>query len=50
MNFKKFFLSVVAIVFIYFAEAQQLTIGTYNVRYDNPKDTGNLWINRAPVV
>jgi hypothetical protein len=31
-------------------QAQQLIIGTYNIRYDNPRDTGNLWINRAPVV
>jgi endonuclease/exonuclease/phosphatase family metal-dependent hydrolase len=31
-------------------QAQQLIIGTYNVRYDNPKDTGNLWKDRAPVV
>lgn len=30
--------------------AQQLLIGTFNIRYDNPKDTGNLWVNRAPVV
>lgn len=35
---------------MYFAQAQKLTVGTYNIRYDNPKDTGNLWINRAPVV
>ncbi|WP_295120323.1 endonuclease/exonuclease/phosphatase family protein [uncultured Chitinophaga sp.] len=32
------------------AQAQQLNIGTYNLRYDNPKDTGNLWKNRAPIV
>lgn len=50
MNFKKLFLAVAAIVFIYFAIAQQLTIGTYNLRYDNPRDTGNLWVDRAPVV
>ena len=50
MNLKKFFLSLAAIVFIYFAEAQQLIVGTYNIRYDTPKDTGNLWVNRAPVV
>jgi endonuclease/exonuclease/phosphatase family metal-dependent hydrolase len=31
-------------------KAQQITIGTFNIRYDNPRDTGNLWINRAPVV
>jgi endonuclease/exonuclease/phosphatase family metal-dependent hydrolase len=30
--------------------AQQLTIGTYNLRYDNKNDSGNLWINRAPVI
>ncbi len=30
--------------------AQVFTIGTYNLRYDNPGDTGNLWVNRAPVV
>lgn len=31
-------------------KAQQITIGTFNIRYDNPRDTGNLWVNRAPVV
>jgi endonuclease/exonuclease/phosphatase family metal-dependent hydrolase len=31
-------------------QAQQFTVGTYNLRYDNPADTGNLWINRAPVI
>ncbi len=31
-------------------QAQQLIIGTYNIRYDNPEDTGNLWVIRAPVV
>lgn len=32
------------------AKAQQITIGTFNIRFDNPSDTGNLWVNRAPVV
>lgn len=31
-------------------QAQPLTVGTYNLRYDNKGDSGNLWINRAPVV
>lgn len=31
-------------------QAQKLTVGTYNLRYDNPGDSGNLWVNRAPVV
>ncbi|WP_345947986.1 endonuclease/exonuclease/phosphatase family protein [Mucilaginibacter sp. PAMB04274] len=30
--------------------AQTLTVATYNLRFDNPRDTGNLWVNRAPVV
>src|SRR5687768_2394111 len=30
--------------------AQGLTIGSYNVRYANANDTGNLWADRAPVV
>ncbi len=50
MNLRKFSLSVTAIIFIFLAEAQQLTVGTYNLRYDNPMDTGNLWVDRAPVV
>ena len=29
--------------------AQHLTVGTFNLRYDNPNDTGNLWKDRAPV-
>src|SRR5687767_14639720 len=30
--------------------AQTLNIGTFNIRYDNPRDSGNLWKDRAPVV
>ncbi len=30
--------------------AQPIVVGTYNLRYDNKGDTGNLWIDRAPVV
>lgn len=29
--------------------AQKITIGTFNLRYDNPGDSGNLWKNRAPI-
>lgn len=28
--------------------AQSITVGTFNLRYDNPGDSGNLWKNRAP--
>jgi endonuclease/exonuclease/phosphatase family metal-dependent hydrolase len=30
--------------------AQKITIGTFNIRFDNPRDTGNLWVDRAPIV
>jgi len=30
--------------------AQKIIIGTFNLRYDNPRDTGNLWVDRAPIV
>lgn len=28
---------------------QMITAGTFNLRYDNPGDSGNLWRDRAPV-
>lgn len=28
---------------------QPLTVGTFNIRYDNPRDSGNLWKDRAAV-
>jgi endonuclease/exonuclease/phosphatase family metal-dependent hydrolase len=31
------------------ANAQKIIIGTFNIRYDNPHDTGNLWVDRAPI-
>lgn len=31
-------------------QAQKITVGTFNIRYDNPGDSGNLWKNRAPIV
>ncbi|MEJ7691845.1 endonuclease/exonuclease/phosphatase family protein [Daejeonella sp.] len=30
--------------------AQSFKVATFNIRYDNPRDSGNLWVNRAPVV
>ncbi|WP_243749216.1 endonuclease/exonuclease/phosphatase family protein [Mucilaginibacter agri] len=28
------------------ANAQKIIVATFNLRYDNPRDTGNLWVNR----
>lgn len=30
--------------------AQTINISSYNVRYDNKQDTGNLWVNRLPKI
>lgn len=30
--------------------AQDLRIASYNIRYDNKGDSGNLWVNRQPVI
>ena len=30
--------------------AQQLKVATFNLRYDNKGDSGNLWVDRAPIV
>ena len=32
------------------AMAQKLILGSFNLRFDNAADTGNLWKDRAPVV
>jgi endonuclease/exonuclease/phosphatase family metal-dependent hydrolase len=45
-----FLLLLVLWVFSLQGQAQQLNIGTYNIRYDNAQDVGNLWVDRAPVV
>ncbi|NCI50295.1 endonuclease/exonuclease/phosphatase family protein [Sediminibacterium roseum] len=35
---------------IFSVSAQTFNVATYNLRYDNKNDSGNLWVNRAPVV
>lgn len=48
-NFK-YLLVVILVCLLGSADAQNLVVGTFNLRFDNPKDSGNLWVNRAPVV
>lgn len=50
MSLKKFILSIGLLFLTFVSQAQELTVGTYNLRYDNPGDTGNPWVDRAPVV
>lgn len=46
----RFFLILLASFAVTFnCYSQILTVGTFNLRYDNPRDSGNLWKDRAPV-
>ncbi|MBO9561367.1 MAG: endonuclease/exonuclease/phosphatase family protein [Niastella sp.] len=38
------------VLFAIASHAQDIRIATYNVRYDNKGDSGNLWVNRYPVI
>lgn len=50
-SFKKFiFALVLAPFFSLPIKAQHMIIGSYNLRYANTNDLGNLWQDRAPVI
>jgi endonuclease/exonuclease/phosphatase family metal-dependent hydrolase len=46
----RFLFSIVLFFLLRTASAQNLTVATYNLRLFTSSDTGNLWVNRAPVV
>lgn len=50
MVIKKITFLTIAFFCMAIVHSQSLTVGTFNLRYDNPRDTGNLWVNRAPIV
>nr|WP_040298594.1 endonuclease/exonuclease/phosphatase family protein [Arcticibacter svalbardensis] len=50
MKFRSLILTAILFMITMASNAQSLTVGTFNIRYDNAGDTGNLWVNRAPVV
>ncbi|HEX6426359.1 MAG TPA: endonuclease/exonuclease/phosphatase family protein [Niastella sp.] len=50
MVIKKITFLAIAFFCMAIVRSQSLIVGTFNIRYDNPRDTGNLWVNRAPVV
>lgn len=37
-------------VFCLSIDAQSIIVGTFNIRYDNPRDSGNLWVDRKAYV
>jgi endonuclease/exonuclease/phosphatase family metal-dependent hydrolase len=50
MNIKTAFITGILFISMLSAGAQSFTVATFNIRYDNPRDSGNLWVSRAPVV
>jgi len=50
MTIKKWLAAAFLSMSILSVDAQKMTVGTFNIRYDNPADSGNLWVNRSPVV
>jgi endonuclease/exonuclease/phosphatase family metal-dependent hydrolase len=49
--FKSYIISICFSVFLYSStSAQSFIIGTFNIRYDNPRDSGNLWTDRKAYV
>lgn len=50
MRYKSLVLVIVTLFSGVALPAQQYTVGTFNLRYANPGDSGNLWKDRAPVV
>lgn len=43
-------ITCLVVLFVIQLHAQDIRIATYNVRYDNKGDSGNLWVNRYPVI
>ncbi len=50
MKFKSMVLVALVCMLTWETKAQSIKIASFNIRYDNPRDTGNLWVDRAPVV
>lgn len=50
MKLIKFILATATLYFSLTLHAQTIRTGTYNLRFDNKNDSGNLWAERAPVL
>jgi endonuclease/exonuclease/phosphatase family metal-dependent hydrolase len=50
MKMKSIIVGILVLLFATTLSAQKFTVGTFNLRYDNPRDSGNLWIDRLPRV
>ncbi|RZJ20076.1 MAG: endonuclease/exonuclease/phosphatase family protein [Acinetobacter sp.] len=50
MKLKLLFIVLMFAITSFSVSAQSFNIATFNIRYDNPRDSGNLWVDRAPIV
>lgn len=50
MKIKLTLLTLLLGVSTIYSKAQQITVGTFNIRFDNPRDSGNLWKDRSAIV
>lgn len=50
MPAKYLFIGIFLSCLVFNSQAQQLTMGSFNLRYDTKADTGNLWVSRAPMI
>jgi len=50
MALKKISFLTIAFFCMVIVHGQSFIVASFNLRYDNPRDTGNLWVNRAPIV
>ena len=50
MQLKKVYLFIIFCIVLKTVSGQQYKIATFNIRYDNRNDSGNLWIDRKPYV
>jgi endonuclease/exonuclease/phosphatase family metal-dependent hydrolase len=50
MKIKTWIIATLMLSITHLVNAQPITVGTFNIRFDNPRDTGNLWKDRGPVV
>lgn len=50
MKLKSLLLTVLFITAASNLRAQKFNVATFNIRYDTPKDSADLWVNRAPIV
>ena len=47
---KSIFAVVILVIGVSSIQVQHMIVGSYNLRYANTNDIGNLWQDRAPVI